>query len=154
MNKNNLILAFKTTLILYSIICHTHCVEGQIIDMKSNDTNLKSDTIKSIDSKVYNNSNVSDTIKKIDSTAYNFFNDNLIEVYNWIYGIEPSNIYQAISELEKITGIISDSSGDYLGKYNPSIIDYQAWKKWLEDNKFNLCWDYLKKKMTLCNTTR
>jgi hypothetical protein len=42
---------------------------------------------------------------------------------------------------EDITGIQSESDGDYIGRYKPTLNDYKRWSDWLEKNRDRLYWD-------------
>lgn len=56
-----------------------------------------------------------------------------------------------IQRIEKASSIESESDGNYLGKFHPTIADTIKWENWLKNNKAKLCWDekenlyYLKK---------
>jgi hypothetical protein len=47
----------------------------------------------------------------------------------------------AILFFEEITGIYSQSNGNYVGRYSPTQVDYDKWLNWLKKNHSRLYWD-------------
>jgi hypothetical protein len=60
-----------------------------------------------------------------------------------------------ITFFSHLTGIPSDSDGNYMGQYHPSERDYILWKNWLVSNRYNIKYNkdsnmiYLKVKVVL-----
>jgi len=50
--------------------------------------------------------------------------------------VEPAIIF-----LEQTTGIQSESNGNYIGRYQPTLNDYNKWLNWFEKNRDRLYWD-------------
>lgn len=46
-----------------------------------------------------------------------------------------------ISFFTNLTGIPSESDGDYMGQHNPTKKDFESWYVWYIYNKKNLFWD-------------
>ena len=42
--------------------------------------------------------------------------------------------------LEQLTNIESESPGNYIGKYRPTVQDLEKWKEWYAKNKLNVLW--------------
>ncbi|MDB5157908.1 MAG: hypothetical protein JWR50_2615 [Mucilaginibacter sp.] len=58
-----------------------------------------------------------------------------------------NEIEPAILFLEQTTGIRSESNGDYIGRYQPTLNDYKKWKNWFELNRDRLYWDSQEQKV-------
>ena len=50
---------------------------------------------------------------------------------------EISNI---ILNFTLLTGIESESDGNYIGQYNPTTRDIERWEKWFCIHRKNICW--------------
>ncbi|GAA4436490.1 hypothetical protein GCM10023188_29610 [Pontibacter saemangeumensis] len=48
---------------------------------------------------------------------------------------------EAIIFFENLTGIVSESDGNDIGKMEPTESDYQKWNKWYILNKSRIYWD-------------
>ena len=58
--------------------------------------------------------------------------------------VEPAIIF-----LEETTGIISQSNGNYAGRYQPTLNDYNRWSDWLEKNRHRVYWDDASQKVKI-----
>ena len=51
-----------------------------------------------------------------------------------------NEIVNIILNFELLTGIESESDGDYIGKHDPTDKDVERWLDWFYEHKDNLCW--------------
>ncbi|HMK20203.1 MAG TPA: hypothetical protein VK492_18515 [Chitinophagaceae bacterium] len=79
---------------------------------------------------------------KSDADSIIIKNLNVIEKYISSpnsSSLPDMNIY--ISFFTNLTGIPSESDGDYIGQHNPTKKDFESWYVWYVYNKKNLSWD-------------
>ena len=62
------------------------------------------------------------------------------------HSIKDSNanlkdIPSIVERIESVSSIESESDGNYLGKFHPTMSDVIKWKDWLKDHRAKLCWD-------------
>ena len=58
--------------------------------------------------------------------------------------IEPAIIF-----LEQTTGIKSESNMNYIGRYQPTLNDFNKWSSWFRSNRKRLYWDDVEKKVRI-----
>ena len=63
--------------------------------------------------------------------------------------IYTTKVNETINELEQITSIISESTGNIVGRYQPTINDQIRWWNWYNTNKDFLCWDSTTKSISV-----
>ena len=59
--------------------------------------------------------------------------------------VVPAN--DSILFFERITGIVSESDGNFEGRYNPTLNDYIRWVDWFKMNHKRLYWDKKEKQV-------
>ncbi|QQT29116.1 hypothetical protein I6I99_17385 [Sphingobacterium multivorum] len=76
-----------------------------------------------------------------------------IKLYIGNQDMKVDKISVSITRIEKLTSIASESDGNYLGKFNPTVNDIRRWTTWYNENKDNICWDKDKQDFYLKKTT-
>ena len=79
-----------------------------------------------------------------DYKACKIFKDNLAVIKESVErkkAVNASKISEAITFLEEITLIKSNSDGNYFGRFNPTQQDFSNWNQWFKKNKARLYWD-------------
>ncbi|MDR0206140.1 MAG: hypothetical protein LBI45_02650 [Bacteroidales bacterium] len=46
----------------------------------------------------------------------------------------------SLYNFELLTGIESESDGNYIGKLNPTLNDIEKWENWFQEHKDRICW--------------
>ncbi|KGO81498.1 hypothetical protein Q763_07575 [Flavobacterium beibuense F44-8] len=80
---------------------------------------------------------------KSRNEAQKEFEAKLASLNSFLNG-EPDTslrIIGTISFFEKVTGIMSESDGSDIGKFNPTKQDYLNWQQWYEVNKTKIYLD-------------
>lgn len=93
-------------------------------------------------------------ISCVDKKACEMYNFNLKTIKESIDKKQNQNLMQvnsAILFFEKITGIVSESNGSYLGRFEPTQHDYDQWLNWFKINYSKLYWDNKEKKVKVKN---
>ncbi len=86
----------------------------------------------------------------VNVQALKFFNEQINIIQKSVKkhaNVTFKEVDAAIRILEKVTEISSTADGNYFGRFNPSQIDYDKWKVWLEKNIKNIRWDDIKNDM-------
>ena len=87
-----------------------------------------------------------------DTTGSKIVEKCLIEVQASIKdrsSMHTLNLPYIVSFLTRLTGIASESNGNYDGQDSPTEKDYRNWRKWYFLNKEFLGWDNEKKEVIL-----
>ena len=81
--------------------------------------------------------------QKIDSVVIKVVEANLNVINEYLNKKETSlqKISDAIIFFTELTGIASESDGNYYGQFHPTKNDLKAWASWYHLNKENLFWD-------------
>jgi len=85
-----------------------------------------------------------------DKKACKIFNNHLAVINDRVNKKPWQNLGEvnvAINSLEAITGITSQSDGNYFGRYYPTLEDYEKWSAWFKENSLRLYWDKKEKKV-------
>jgi hypothetical protein len=79
-----------------------------------------------------------------DSIAYSLIEKSLKVVKDYLRETNSSDVTSralVVDFLTRLTGIPSQSDGDYIGQYSPTSQDYESWLKWYRLNKEFIYWN-------------
>ncbi len=83
-------------------------------------------------------------ISCVDKKACKIYVQNLEIIKERLDNKQGQNLMQvdaAITFLEKLTSIRSESNGNYVGRFDPTTHDYDQWLKWFKINNSKIYWD-------------
>jgi hypothetical protein len=92
------------------------------------------------------------SFKHNNKKAKLFFKEQLSIIHNSYQKKERfkiKTVENAITHLEKITGIISQSDMNIYGRFSPTKEDMDKWTQWFEENKSKIYWDSKEGKIRL-----
>jgi hypothetical protein len=79
-----------------------------------------------------------------DSIGYSIISKQLLVIKNYLDDPNSDTTLKRVSVirfLTFLTGIGSESDGNYIGQLSPTKRDYLLWEQWLIINRENIFWD-------------